>query len=140
MCPVYRNHIKLTEPRFSDETAKQGMWRPLDFLTGGNAGIYFLEPYSDPKTPILFVHGINGSPRNFAYLTEHIDDRAHFQPWLFYYPSGAHLENVAKRLNQMVEQLQGQYKFKKIVVIAHSMGGWSRETLFLRTLKVRRIT
>ena len=114
--------VKLTEPRFSDETAKQGMWRPLDFLIGGNAGIYFLEPYSDPKTPILFVHGINGSPRNFAYLTEHID-RAHFQPWLFYYPSGAHLENVAKRLNQMVEQLQGQYKFKKIVVIAHSMGG-----------------
>ena len=114
--------IKLTEPRFSDEIAKQGMWRPLDFLIDGNAGLYFLEPYSDEKIPVLFVHGINGTPRNFAYLTEHID-REHFQPWLFYYPSGGHLENVAKRLNQMMQQLQDQYKFKKLVVVAHSMGG-----------------
>jgi pimeloyl-ACP methyl ester carboxylesterase len=124
--------VKLTEPRFSDENAKQGMWRPLDFLIEGNAGLYFLEPYSAQKIPILFVHGINGSPRNFSYLTEHID-RAHFQPWLFYYPSGAHLENIAKRLNQIVEQLQGQYKFKKLVVIAHSMGGLVARNFILKS-------
>jgi hypothetical protein len=79
--------FQLAEPRFSDEIAKQGMWRPLDFLIDGNAGLYFLEPYSDEKIPVLFVHGIDGTPRNFAYLTEH-KDRKHFQPWLYYYPSG----------------------------------------------------
>lgn len=129
--------VKLSEARFSDETAKKGMWRPLDFLIEGNAGIYFLEPYSTQKTPVLFVHGINGSPLNFAYLTEHID-RAHFQPWLFYYPTGAHLENVAKRLNQMVQQLQGRYKFKKLVVVAHSMGGLVARNFIFKNIESSR--
>ena len=129
--------VQLAEPRFSDEIAKQGMWRPLDFLIDGNAGLYFLEPYSDEKIPVLFVHGINGTPRNFDYLTEHMD-RAHFQPWLFYYPSGGHLENVAKRLNQMVQQLQDQYKFKKLVVIAHSMGGLVARNFIFKNIESSR--
>jgi len=129
--------VQLAEPRFSDEIAKQGMWRPLDFLIDGNAGLYFLEPYSAEKIPVLFVHGINGTPRNFDYLTERMD-RAHFQPWLFYYPSGARLENIAKRLNQMVEQLQDQYKFKKLVVIAHSMGGLVARNFIFKNLESSR--
>lgn len=129
--------VQLSDPRFSDEIAKQGMWRPLDFLIDGYAGLYFLEPYSDDKIPVLFVHGINGSPRNFDYITENMD-RAHFQPWLFYYPSGGRLENIAKRLNQMVLQLQDKYKFKKLVVVAHSMGGLVARNFIFKNLESTR--
>jgi pimeloyl-ACP methyl ester carboxylesterase len=129
--------VQLSEPRFSDEIAKEGMWRPLDFLIEGNAGLYFLEPYSDDKIPVLFVHGINGSPRDFTFITEHME-RTHFQPWLFYYPSGGRLENIAKRLNQMVQQLQDRYKFNKLVVVAHSMGGLVARNFIFKNLETTR--
>lgn len=122
----------LDEPRFSEETAKQSLWKPLDFLIDGNAGLYFLEPYSDDKIPVLFVHGINGTPRDFNYLINQLD-RAHFQPWVVYYPSGSYIDNVAQFIDQKLLQLQAQYKFDKIAVIAHSMGGLvSRSFIFKR--------
>lgn len=120
----------LNEPRFADEVAEQSLWRPLDFLIDGNAGLYFLEPYSDNKIPVLFVHGINGTPRNFDYLINQLD-RTHFQPWLVYYPSGGYIDNVARFIDQTLQQLQVKYKFDKIAVVAHSMGGLvSRSFIF----------
>lgn len=129
--------ITLNDPRFSEENAKQGMWRPLDFLIEGNAGLYFLEPYSAEKIPVLFVHGISGTPRDFAHLIAHID-REHLQPWLLYYPSGAHLDNIAKRLDQMVQQLQAKYRFKKLPLIAHSMGGLVARNFILKNVETSR--
>ena len=123
----------LDEPRFSDETAKQSLWRPLDFLIDGNAGLYFLEPYSANKIPVLFVHGINGTPKNFSYLIEQLD-RTHFQPWVVYYPSGAYIENVAQWIEQMLEQVQAKYKFDKIAIVAHSMGGLVSRSFILKHL------
>lgn len=120
----------LDQPRFADEVAKQSLWRPLDFLIEGNAGLYFLEPYTANKMPVLFVHGINGTPRNFSYLIEQLD-RTRFQPWVVYYPSGAYIENVAGYIDQMLQQLQVKYRFDKVAVVAHSMGGLvSRSFLF----------
>lgn len=120
----------MDDPRFSDETAQKGLWRPLDFLIDGHAGLYFLEPYSTNKIPVLFIHGINGSPRNFTFLVKHMD-RAYFQPWVAYYPCGADIDNIAQFIDQMLKQLQAQYKFDKIAIIAHSMGGLvSRGVIF----------
>lgn len=112
----------LDEPRFADDRAKQSLWRPLDFLIDGNAGLYFLEPYAANKMPVLFVHGINGTPRNFNYLIEQLD-RSRYQPWVVYYPSGAHIDNVGRYIEQMLRQLQAKYRFDKMAVVAHSMGG-----------------
>lgn len=113
---------RLDEPRFADEVANRSLWQPLDFLIDGNAGLYFLEPFSAQKIPVLFVHGINGTPRNFSYLIDQLD-HSRYQPWIVYYPSGAHIDNVGRYIEQTLRQLRAQYRFDRLVVVAHSMGG-----------------
>jgi pimeloyl-ACP methyl ester carboxylesterase len=112
----------LSDPRFDDAVAQDGLWRPFDFLFKGHPGIYFLGAYDRNKIPVLFVHGINGTPQNFRTLIDRLD-RSRFQPWVYYYPSGAALAQVADHLAQTMRKLQHQYDFKQFVVVAHSMGG-----------------
>jgi pimeloyl-ACP methyl ester carboxylesterase len=114
--------ISLDDPLFSAEHASQGVWQPFDFLFEAHPGVYFLEPYSSQKTPVLFVHGLNGSPTDFRYLIGNLD-RSRFQPWVYYYPSGAHLNIVADHLDQTVKRLQLRHGFKRLLLVAHSMGG-----------------
>jgi len=112
----------LSDPRFDESVAEDGLWRPFDFLFKGHPGIYFLGAYDGTKVPVLFVHGINGTPQNFKTLIERLD-RQRFQPWVYYYPSGAALPQVADHLTQTVRKLQVQYGFGSFAVVAHSMGG-----------------
>ena len=112
----------LNDPRFSPELAKQGLWRPYDFFNARRAGLYFLEPFDPARTPVLFVHGVNGSPLDFAYLIRQLD-RSRFQPWVFYYPSGAQLQRVGRVLEQLLRQLQAEQDFQRLLIVAHSMGG-----------------
>jgi pimeloyl-ACP methyl ester carboxylesterase len=112
----------LADPRFDESVAEDGLWRPFDFLFTGHPGIYFLGAYDGTKVPVLFVHGINGTPANFRTLIERMD-KGRFQPWVYYYPSGAALPGVADHLTQTMRKLELQYGFKRFVVVAHSMGG-----------------
>ena len=112
----------LADPRFDETIAEDGLWRPFDFLFKGQPGIYFIDEYDRTKMPVLFVHGINGTPQNFGTLIERLD-RRRFQPWVYYYPSGAHLPQVADHLTQTMRKLQVRYGFRSFVVVAHSMGG-----------------
>jgi pimeloyl-ACP methyl ester carboxylesterase len=112
----------LGDARFSVDNATDGLWRPFDFVVSGYAGVYFLEPYDPAKVPVLFVHGINGTPASFDYLIERLD-RARFQPWVYYYPSGAHLPGIADHLDQTVAKLQLRHRVTSLAVVAHSMGG-----------------
>jgi len=112
----------LSDKRFSQETAESGLWRPYDFLVDTGAGIYFLEPYDAKRIPVLFVHGINGTPASFEYLIGRLD-RSRFQAWVYYYPSGAHLPKIADHLDQTMAKLQARYGFARFAVVAHSMGG-----------------
>jgi pimeloyl-ACP methyl ester carboxylesterase len=112
----------LSDARFSEANAENGLWRPFDFLFDARAGVYFLQPYDAKKVPVLFVHGINGTPRNFETLIARLD-RSRFQPWVYYYPSGAHLDAVADHLAQTIGKLQLRYDFDELPVVAHSMGG-----------------
>jgi pimeloyl-ACP methyl ester carboxylesterase len=121
----------LSDARFSEDNAESGLWRPFDFLFNARAGIYFLQPYDPAKVPVLFVHGINGTPLNFDYLIEHLD-RTQFQPWVYYYPSGAHLAAIADHLTQTMTKLQQRYHFKRFAVVAHSMGGLVSRGFILR--------
>lgn len=52
----------LNDPVFSAEYGLSGFWTPLEFFKRVGCNIYFLEPYDSKKTPILFVHGVAGSP------------------------------------------------------------------------------
>jgi pimeloyl-ACP methyl ester carboxylesterase len=112
----------LSDPRFDDRVAQAGLWRPFDFLFEGHPGIYFLGAYDSTKIPVLFVHGINGTPQNFKTLIERLD-RSRFQPWVYYYPSGASLSQVADHLTQTMRKVQLQYGVTEFGVVAHSMGG-----------------
>ena len=112
----------LVEDMFSDEVAQSSLWRPFDFLVDGYAGVYFLETYDPNRVPVLFVHGINGSPAQFKYLIEHLD-RKRFQAWVYYYPSGLHLATIADQLNQTVTRLQTKFRVPQFAVVGYSMGG-----------------
>jgi pimeloyl-ACP methyl ester carboxylesterase len=112
----------LAEDMFSEEVAESGLWRPFDFLVDGYAGVYFLEAYDPKRVPVLFVHGINGTPASFKYLIEHLD-RKRFQAGVYYYPSGLHLATIAEQLNQTIIKLQVRYRVQRFAVVAHSMGG-----------------
>jgi pimeloyl-ACP methyl ester carboxylesterase len=121
----------LNDPRFSEEHAAESLWRPYDFIFDVGPGVYFLEPYDARKMPVLFVHGINGTPANFRYLVEHLD-RTKYQPWLYYYPSGVRLASLADHLDQTMKTLQLQHGFTQYHVIAHSMGGLVSRGFLLR--------
>jgi pimeloyl-ACP methyl ester carboxylesterase len=71
---------------------------------------------------VLFVHGISGSPANWAPVIAHLD-RSRFQPWFIYYPSGVSLGLVTDFLDRSIDALQARYGFRNLHVVAHSMGG-----------------
>jgi hypothetical protein len=119
----------LDNPWFSEEQAKKGLWEPYAFMEDGGSGIHFLEPYDPYRIPVLFVHGVNGTPRNFATLIEQLD-QSKFQAWIYSYPSGVRLSLAANGIFHFVEILHRQYGFDELHLIAHSMGGLvSRGTL-----------
>ena len=114
--------VSLDDERFSRESATMSMWEPIGFMKAGRAGIFFLEPYDPAKTPVLFVHGINGTGRNFASMIEHLD-RRQFQPWVLNYPSGMDLRALGDGLVGLLAELRHRYGFSKMHFVAHSMGG-----------------
>ncbi len=114
--------VSLDNPWFSEERAKNGLWEPFAFIEAGGAGIHFLQPYDPEKIPVLFVHGINGTPRNFTALIENLD-RSRYQAWVFSYPSGLKLSQTAYGMYQFIEILNRRHHFDQLHVIAHSMGG-----------------
>ncbi len=121
----------LSDPRFKIEKASESLWRPFDAMFDLHPGIYFLGPHDPGKIPVLFVHGINGSPANFTYLIERLD-RSRFEPWVYSYPSGVRLAAVADHLNQTMAKLQLRYRIRRFAVVAHSMGGLVSRGFLLR--------
>ena len=113
---------ELQDPRFGPDKAALGMWQPMAFMREGLAGLYFLEPYDPGKTPVLFVHGIYASPRDFAALVQRID-RRRYQPWLLYYPTGLEVPVVSTGLLGLLNELWTEHRFRELHLVAHSMGG-----------------
>jgi pimeloyl-ACP methyl ester carboxylesterase len=112
----------MSDPRFSLKNARRGLWQPVQFVRQVGAGVYFLEPYDPKKVPVLFIHGALGHPGNWAAVVAALD-RSRFQPWLVYYPSATHLDATAIALDRWMEQLYVRYRYRRLAVIAHSMGG-----------------
>lgn len=119
---VFGEIVPLSDPRFDPERARDSLWRPVDFLRAGHAGIYLSEPLDPERVPVLFIHGINGSPRVLEPLIDHIDGE-HFQAMYFYYPSGLRIGQVAWHLNRIMRELEHRHGIDRYHVVAHSMGG-----------------
>jgi uncharacterized alpha/beta hydrolase family protein len=114
--------LPLDDERFGQEPARKGLWQPVLFARDNGPGVYFLEAYDAARVPVLFIHGMSGYPQEFKGLIKALD-KERLQPWVFMYPSGYDLLDIAKLLNTLVARLTEQYAVPKLCVVAHSMGG-----------------
>ena len=114
--------VTLDHPRLTTENGDQGMWRPFEFLEQHGIGVYFLEPYDPNRVPVLFVHGISGSPQDWRPMIEKLD-RKLYQPWVHHYPGCFRVDRSAGALAGMLMKLKTDLKVTKLVVVGHSMGG-----------------
>lgn len=114
--------VGLDAERFDAFNGHKGLWDPIQFLSDEGLGVFFLEPYNPDKTPILFIHGAGGYPQEWNYLIDALD-KTKYQAWVFQYSSGMRLGWTAKALDAGLKTLRTEYKFEKIFIVAHSMGG-----------------
>ncbi len=109
-------------PRFSAQAATEGMWTPYEAFKKYGAGLFFVEPYDPARVPVVFVHGVNGSARDFKPLIDNLD-RSRFQAWVFQYPSGFRLELLSESLFRVLDEAQVRFQVNRYAIVAHSMGG-----------------
>jgi len=86
------------------------------------AGIQLLEPYDPKRIPVLFVHGIGGTPQDFRDMLDGLD-RTRFQAWVFRYPTGLRLRTASRALHVAIAELQRKHRVDALFIVAHSMGG-----------------
>jgi pimeloyl-ACP methyl ester carboxylesterase len=94
----------------------------MDALKRFPAGLFFLDEYDPLRVPVLFIHGMSGTARDFAAIIERLD-RDQYQPWVAQYPSALPLQIVGGRIAKALVELHARYRFPRACVIAHSMGG-----------------
>ena len=96
--------------------------------------IYFLHPYDPEKIPLVFVHGLVSSPDAFKNMINELAPqpwfRAHYQIWLYNYPTGNPWVFSSKKFRDVMRQTCAYAgtkgpddNLKRMVVVAHSMGG-----------------
>jgi pimeloyl-ACP methyl ester carboxylesterase len=113
----------LNDPIFDRSFSTLGMYDPASFMERAPTMFYALEEDLGHKIPVVFVHGIGGSARDFESLVGQLD-RKRYKPWFFYYPSGGDLDQLAELfyrifLSGKVVRLNGM----PLIIVAHSMGG-----------------
>lgn len=114
--------VDLDDPRFSIETGDQGLWEPARFMRSHGIGAFFLQPFRPEATPVLFVNGASGTPRNFAWIIDNLDTEQ-YQPVVFFCPSGLSLEESARILDKVMALVCAEKGINPVAVVAHSMGG-----------------
>jgi hypothetical protein len=105
--------IDLDDELYFEEHGSKGYWEPVSFYKEFGGNIYFLEKYDPQKIPILFIHGAGGTPKGWKYFVDNID-RTRFQPWFFYYPSGARIQSMSYLLFWKLQNLQSKYRFDQL--------------------------
>ncbi len=116
---------------FSSEFGQKGLWDSVAFYREVGGNVYFLEEYDPDKIPVLFVHGAGGSPQDWRTFLNSLD-RSKYQPWFYYYPSGSSLDSMVHLLYWKILNLKIKYKFKKLYITAHSMGGLVARSFIIR--------
>ena len=115
---------QLEDPIFDKDMSTLGMYHPAAFLEKASTMFYALEEDIGYKIPVIFVHGINGSAREFKNIVDKLDS-TYYKPWFFHYPSGADLGQMAQFFHNVF--LSGKVipvdEKIPIIVVAHSMGG-----------------
>ena len=113
----------LDDPIFSERVSTLGMYDPAAFMEAAPMMFYVLEEDTPHKVPVIFVHGIGGSAKEFERILDKLD-RKRYKPWFFHYPSGMDLTQLGKLFYDIY--LSGKVIKKnpsETVIVAHSMGG-----------------
>ena len=85
----------LDDEIFSKRMTTLGMYEPAAFLEEAPMMFYALEEDLGYKVPVVFVHGIDGSARDFADIVAKLD-RRRYRPLFFFYPSGNDLSQLSE--------------------------------------------
>jgi pimeloyl-ACP methyl ester carboxylesterase len=120
----------LNDVRFSSAHIREGVWSPEEFARAARGGIFFVDPPVPGRTVVLFIHGINGSPRDFRFLIAHLD-RNRFQACVFFYASGSSLSRTGRELSEDLGELHRRHEITSVVIVAHSVGGLIARDLVL---------
>ena len=113
----------LDDPIFSPQMATLGLYEPAAFMEAAPMMFYTLEEETGYKVPVIFVHGIGGSAREFEDIVNQLDGRR-YRAWFFHYPSGGSLEQLGAMFYELF--LSGNTIPRgdsPVVIVAHSMGG-----------------
>lgn len=108
---------------FSTRMTTLGLMEPAAFLEKAPMMFYALEEDVGYKVPVIFVHGIGGTVRDFEDLVAGLD-RSLYRPLFFYYPSGCDLSQLGEMFYTLF--LSGKVlplEQTPVVIVAHSMGG-----------------
>jgi pimeloyl-ACP methyl ester carboxylesterase len=113
----------LDDPAFGPHMAELGLYDPEAFLESTPTLFSALEEDVAYKMPVIFVHGMRGSPRDFSAMLSSLD-RTQYKPWFFHYPSGMDLDQSAQLFYELF--LSGTVLPTgdvPVVIVAHSSGG-----------------
>jgi pimeloyl-ACP methyl ester carboxylesterase len=94
----------------------------------------FLHPYERGKVPVVLVHGLWGSPRQWERMLQALDAdpflREHFQFLTFGYSTNAPIPYSASLLRRGLRRLKDRFEpgrsdpaWDRMILIGHSMGG-----------------
>ncbi|MGB5964920.1 MAG: alpha/beta hydrolase [Sulfurimonadaceae bacterium] len=117
----FEKDVNLDDPVFSHQVAMEGLYYPESFKKKSKA-IYRLAPeFKKGTIPILFVHGMGGTPRDWKFMIENLD-LEHYTPYVLYYPSGEDFTKLATQYNGWIIS-DKIFDNGPGVVVAHSFGG-----------------
>ena len=91
-------------------------------------------PYRTGKAPVVFIHGMLGSPDNWSVMTEQLGAdpavRANFQPLVFRYDSLQSIPDAGRDLLDALREARRQFDpegrdtaFDRVILVGYSMGG-----------------
>ncbi len=96
-------------------------------------GLFLMQPYDPDKIPIVMIHGLLSSPREWTELTNTVfgnDLAQRYQVWHYVYPTSAPFLYSANILRQKLEHTRmlldpelDDFATNHMVFVAHSMGG-----------------
>ena len=99
-----------------------------------HAGLYQIQLYDRDRIPVILVHGLFSRPEAwvqvFNGLMADARIRAHYQFWVFLYPTGLPIWHSSMLLRSELDRFhselekQGRHaNLHRIIIVGHSMGG-----------------